>query len=407
MNDLFDFWKYFKNKTNSLEKPYLFENPVMLSFSMGSLETLFRRIARDDDGIKYRFVRGYIEGKEDYSLGKKVCDSFTNENCSFEDWLKFICNNQRFGIVLNGVLRWMPELAETLLQYTKPLLDNNMDTKYSLDATLFIGDYGYTPFGVHIDDAHHRTLLFNIGPNVKQMWLWDPVNIEKQFGKITNIYDMQSIHSDAKKYTIQKNQMFFLPPKYYHIGVNNELSCTLAVVISKIKYDEVLINELKKYIKTQESYNEKFFNQINDNPNFDFLFKSKIIKQIVAISKNRVYSNSGIYISPLLRGFNMTDLFKKDNVKFVPNKYFKIRHFISMTDSKFIIVLSRGVERKFKNIEYIKKLICLFNDSNSLSIDKLRENISHNLDDASEIVRFICFLYETYFVDQKESHHVV
>ncbi|QPB24367.1 hypothetical protein ISN39_33000 (plasmid) [Rhizobium sp. 007] len=145
--------------------------------------------AKSDNGpSKLNYFRGYVGGKEDYSLAEKflrydlapnsiersIADAFGGEAPKL---------GETAGLIVNGSLQWSDRLQEVSSEHAHQIASIYADQQITFDVTLFIGAYGSTPFGVHIDDASHRTILFNLGPGDKGMAIWRNQDILEQFAK--------------------------------------------------------------------------------------------------------------------------------------------------------------------------------------------------------------------------------
>jgi hypothetical protein len=137
---------------------------------------------------------------------------------------------KRPGLVVNGGLQWSEDAQQCLAAEAEALAEVSEDF-FTLDLTLFIGSYGATPFGAHIDDASHRTILFNLGPSDKLIKIWNRSEVERQFGMVRNVYDFDAISADASTFRIAQGDCFVLPSTEFHVGINQDVSTTVAIVI--------------------------------------------------------------------------------------------------------------------------------------------------------------------------------
>ena len=72
-------------------------------------------------------------------------------------------NNEAFSEQLaSRVLKMMSSLFEIA---GLPPLGN--------EITVFIGNYGWTPLGIHKDHTGENVLHFHLGPGRKQMYIWE------------------------------------------------------------------------------------------------------------------------------------------------------------------------------------------------------------------------------------------
>ncbi|OXS99078.1 hypothetical protein B7H23_12795 [Notoacmeibacter marinus] len=193
--------------------------------------------AKSDNGpSKLNYFRGYVGGREDYSLAEKflrydvtpnriersISDAFGGETPEL---------GENAGLIVNGSLQWSDRLQEASSEHAHQIASIYVSQQITFDVTLFIGAYGSTPFGVHIDDASHRTILFNLGPGDKGMAIWRNQDILEQFGKVRNILDPASIKAAPERFFFKTGEAFVLPSERYHVGLNSTLSTTAAIVV--------------------------------------------------------------------------------------------------------------------------------------------------------------------------------
>lgn len=84
--------------------------------------------------------------------------AFFNESCNFKTIsdieLFFKANlNEKFGIVINDFNELIEDLDDKFIIWQKKELDNLFykGNRCLIDFVLFLGNYGYTPFGIHND----------------------------------------------------------------------------------------------------------------------------------------------------------------------------------------------------------------------------------------------------------------
>lgn len=229
-------WRDIYIKSGEFIGPYLTGNFKAFPLTFDHISDALDGARRDKGTSKLNYFRGYVEGKEDYVLAerflmydltplrieKSIFEAFGGDKPGL---------GKSAGLIVNGALQWSDMLHEVSRINTRKIALLYPDQQFTFDITLFIGAYGTTPFGVHIDDASHRTILFNLGPGDKGIALWQDEDILKQFGMVHNVLDPASIEAAPKKYFFKSGEAFILPSKQYHIGLNSTLSTVVAIVI--------------------------------------------------------------------------------------------------------------------------------------------------------------------------------
>lgn len=228
-------WRELYKRSSGLRGPLLFKSDHRSPISFDQITSILSG-ARDAPGsTKLNYFRGYIDGREDYRLAQKLLEQ-DFDSSSIEPTIQqlFARNSEMFGerpgLVINGGLQWSED-AQQALAAEADRLAATVEEFFTLDLTLFIGSYGSTPFGAHVDDVTHRTILFNLGPSEKTVKVWGRNEIERQFGRVRNIYDLDEIAVSANDYMLTRGDCFILPSNDFHVAFNEDVSTTVALVL--------------------------------------------------------------------------------------------------------------------------------------------------------------------------------
>lgn len=201
------------------------------------LSSIFEGARQAPGSVKLNYFRGYAGGREDYRLAEKFLEQDLSPGSIAATIARLLCANspmfgERPGLVVNGGLQWSNSVQQCLAAEAAALAKVN-ESFFTFDLTLFIGSYGATPFGAHVDDASHRTILFNLGPSDKLFKIWNRTEVERQFGMVRNVYDFDAISTHASTFCLVQGDSFVLPSTEFHVGINNEVSTTVAIVIDQ------------------------------------------------------------------------------------------------------------------------------------------------------------------------------
>ncbi|XBS71527.1 hypothetical protein ABK905_11735 [Acerihabitans sp. KWT182] len=116
---------------------------------------------------------------------------------------------------------------------SRPVFAAQGAERSTAEVTLFMGDYGYTPFGIHLDDPFTSVVHCHFGPAVKTMTLFNIEEFHRLNGKSKNCFEPSLLIPFGKTYAIRPGDIFLLPPHYYHVGHTDGFSIGIAVAISK------------------------------------------------------------------------------------------------------------------------------------------------------------------------------
>ncbi|TDW96965.1 hypothetical protein [Dinghuibacter silviterrae] len=156
--------------------------------------------------------RTYINGKQ--ADNRLVASAPPAEGEDMDVWRTRVFGADKFSLIINqceqlsGVVASFLEKAVVRLQEITglPLLGYN--------STVFMGNYGFTPLGIHHDGTGNNVLHFHIGPGDKVMYNWD----EDQYtaDMASRAFDEQLAAAD--EYRFSAGDLYYMPWNKYHIG---------------------------------------------------------------------------------------------------------------------------------------------------------------------------------------------
>lgn len=229
-------WRELYEQSSGLRGPLHSRSAYSPPVNFSLVSSIFEGARLAPGSVKLNYFRGYVEGREDYRLAERFIEQDLSPGSIAATIARLLgarspMFGDRPGLVVNGGLQWSESVQQCLAAEAEALAEVSNDF-FTLDLTLFIGSYGATPFGAHIDDTSHRTILFNLGPSDKLIKIWNRAAVESQFGMVRNIYDFDSIRADASTFRLAPGDSFVLPSTEFHVGINQDVSTTAAIVIN-------------------------------------------------------------------------------------------------------------------------------------------------------------------------------
>jgi hypothetical protein len=223
-------WDTFIKETQNLTETNTFKNclsreetALLRSYLMEIIADL---AARRTNRHGYRV---YIDGRvqTDAEMGK-MYDTPPLQGESLEDWVKRAFGDNKFGMIINEGERFHRKLSRLMALKAAPLLEKIGFPQEGVNFSLFIGNYGWTPLGIHQDSAGESVIHFHLGPGNKTMYTWK----EKEFRELVdfatfNNRDVEPWLPHAKKFEFGEGDLYFMPTGEYHIGYSDELSLSL------------------------------------------------------------------------------------------------------------------------------------------------------------------------------------
>ena len=170
------------------------------------------------------YVNGEIVNK-DYLI-EKVYPHIPAVDSDGSAWIEDVFQDQKFGIILNYSEKFSMSMADRLSVLLHPLLEHLGVPSNGMHTTVFIGNYGFTPLGIHQDHFGANVIHFHLGPGDKTMYTWEAGLFESVDGKNKVLSELLPL---ANAYHFEQDDLFFMPWDQYHIGQTDDLSVGLTV----------------------------------------------------------------------------------------------------------------------------------------------------------------------------------
>lgn len=176
--------------------------------------------------------RVFLDGLQlGYKEMQAIYDKSPSPNETFEEWAKESFGDKKFGMIINRGEKFSPQLAEMVSEKITPILEKIGIPRLGITFTIFIGNYGWTPIGIHTDGTGENVLHFHLGPGRKTMYVWSKEEYENKTTPIERINNTEiEKHIDyATEYDFGEGDLYFMPEGEYHIGRSNDLSMGLTL----------------------------------------------------------------------------------------------------------------------------------------------------------------------------------
>lgn len=383
-----EWWKLFLKKTQRLNKTKVFKRCLTkdeTSFMRGELMNIVSILSKmRTRQFGYRvFLDGLQLGYKDM---ESIYDNAPHSNESLEDWALRSFGNKKFGMIINRGEKFSPILAESVSEKIAPFLEKIGVPRLGITFTIFIGNYGWTPIGIHKDSIGENVLHFHLGPGIKTMYTW---NSEKYEEKTTPIERMNNKKIEkhieyANAYNFGEGDLYFMPSGEYHVGRSDELSMGLTLwfnnhtknQLSK-KAIQVIINQYledNNYIlppdtNTLDNFEgfEESLNLFNIPEELNHLTFKEILSESYKDFRYSLYSNGGFWARPfpIEKHFE----FSLDVIVKKPFIYSILYH--DSIGGKKLYVYVRGTKIVFDNHLCIKKMIDELNKGEKIKVVSL------------------------------------
>lgn len=330
---------------------------------------------------KYGF-RVYLDGKEqDNTFMTNLFENhapFDNEDIT--EYFNRVFSDKKFGMIINHTEKFSEELARHVLLKIQPLLDKVGIPLTGLSAHILIGNYGWTPLGIHQDTRGENVIHFHLGPGPKIMYNWNEDDYKELTGKKDNNKDVEPLLPYAESYPFETGDLYYMPWNKYHIGFSDQFSVGLtiwfnnptkrsfttaildALHLQHLNEDDEILSPNKD--KDIDLTFENIKSVLNLNENLRELTFIDLLKYLHKEYKLAILSNGGWASIPV----TLSDKIKYeiDNYEILDNKKiitpYPFKTFYEKIDDE-LVIFARGYKVK---IRYHDELINI--------IDKLNQN---------------------------------
>jgi len=381
-------WNNFLTNTNTLKKTNVFHNCISEQETTSMRDDVMKiiRLIVVNNVPEYGF-RLYIDGK--HITSKELFENFAPRiDERFEEWSERAFEDKKFGIIINRGEKFNPSLVEKIAKKISPLTEKVGIPRLGVTFTIFIGNYGWTPLGIHTDGLDENVMHFHLGKGWKTMYTWDVETYEKivEPANRFNNTNIEKILDQANVFDFDDGDIYFMPYGEYHVGKSDELSIGLTLwfnnhtesALAKKLIDSLLLNNLEESYEIlamdTSSYDDlqnfedvkKLFQDNFENKDFMTLMESTYRDYKMAL-----YSNAGFWEPPFPKAEKIDH---KLNFKIKIVEPFRIIYYSDSLLNLFI----RGKKISLKNNRSITYVIDKLNSGEEME----KEIVFNVLDDS-------------------------
>jgi len=389
------FWEKFLKENENFTQTCVMKNAIsddlVDTLNKGVMEILIERFKLDQIG---RGFRVYLDGKEqdDASL-KNLCKTIPELDENIIEYSKRVFNT-KFGIIINSGEKHSDIISERIMNLMQPLIEKIGLPASGLEITIFIGDYGWTPLGIHQDHRGENVMHFHLGPGKKTMYTWDEKVYEEVAGSKFNNRDIEPILKHSNEYPFTTGDLYYMPWNKYHVGFSDELSVGITLWFNnptKQTYVHKIIESfIFQYVQEDKDILTPQINYLQNNNTFsDILSTIKLDEDVLNLSAkeflNKVYSeykfcllsNGGWQSVPLSR--EMKDKYDVNEYEYLLDKKvfakkpFKLFYTIK---NEIIDIYVRGSKIEMKHHKELELIIEKINTNEVYDVNLLLENLS-------------------------------
>ncbi|MGP2571441.1 hypothetical protein ACT4R9_11150 [Ornithobacterium rhinotracheale] len=391
-----EWWNTFLNINDSFKRTCVIENVLseedLINFNKAVRNALMNKLkSGEKGGFRLYFPEKNIS-EVNIEFKNKMFDDPISEDESIESY----CNRlfkQKFGIIFNASERYSSYISENLIKITKPLTETIGLPVAGMHATIFIGNYGWTPLGIHQDHRGANVIHFHLGPGRKKMYIWEEKKYDALTGTKHNNHDVIPLLKYAEEFDFGPGDLYFMPWNQFHIGKSDDFSIGITFWFNnptKISYLNNVFNTFfTQYVdnKNKDIINPNL-NYLHNNSNFeDLLSTINLEEKILNLKfkdflfmlydeyKKGLMSNCGWEASPITYEKTKGEFIEERDLsgKKIKLTYpFKI---ISEKDDDTFRFYVRGYKMEIKYHVELSNIIDKLNSFDTQLVDELLENL--------------------------------
>lgn len=410
-----------KNATQGLHVPYLFPNFFSWGFlSMSDVEELLHKVTSLNDYKDQ--TRIFLEDKSLITYRDLLWENPCLEGEGLEVWLNRIFGEESYCIICNAIESIDDKLFRKFIPFIDRLIHYYGYPIRGFELTLIMGNYGYTPFGIHQDSDYDFTFQFFLGPNPKTFFYW-PEDAYLKINAPPNIDSeilLESVLKTASSFELEPNSLFFFPNREdFHIAYAPQFTASVNIEVKRFCRgmnnggSEELSRDILAFIKAafeKEPLNVRYTmpvsEQFDEMPSFTFIdklpkslqnvgFGEYVDAKLCELEKRR-YSNRGFAPTPKRRLLLLKEELK--SVSFKRLEDFPIYIDTDEANNDISVLFARGHSMHFKNHSILPIIIEEINSLEPFTLANLIQRFSHV--EAEELgLKLLSFLYETQAVE--------
>lgn len=392
-------WDGFLDKTAGFTETTVIKD-ALSDNECGAMTAMVLKVIREVCLLKtnsYGF-RVYLDSQKlnGSQLETEIFPNAPNSGEIMEEWVERVFAGKKFGMIINSGEKFSNELAQQLAIYAQPLLAKLGIPLNGLHSTIFIGNYGLTPLGIHQDHRGANVIHFHLGPGGKTMYTWDETYFKELLdGRDKNEVPVAELLPYAHEYPYGKGDIYFMPWNKFHIGESSDFSVGVTLWFDnhvrkmvlnnlfdswKLQYmnmNDLTITTPETDLEALHGYDDlKALSKLSDSlkqKNF-YHFLQGIYEECMY----SLFSNAGWAMRPLSleeeTGYNENEYESLNGKTVQLTTPFRI-YYRHITEENKLHIFARGAKIELNYHPAIIKVLDMLNEGNALPVNDIAEQV--------------------------------
>jgi hypothetical protein len=413
-----DWWNSFLTKTNNRVNTTVIKDAInsddrnLLSSEILHVISELCRLRTNKYG--YRVYR-----EDELVKGEALNYIFDNpplQNEDVEEYAARVFKDENFGMIINGCEKFSDPLSKKLLSLIRPLLEIVGIPMVGLSVHTFVGNYGYTPLGIHKDNPGENVIHFHLGPGAKTMYNWSDEAYKEHDGVRRNKEKKyEELTPFAEVYEFGAGDIYFMPWNKFHLGKTDGLSIGVTVWFNnppKNKLFDKIFSSLTKQYMVDDPSNKDILSPVKDpygqetlkdmqdllvmDEDFNNLLFKDVLKVLHDDYKLALFSNGGWKT----RVISLSDenIFEVNNYSFLKDRVIKkvnpyTIYWRKSIDENKLVIFARGTKLMVRYHVEIENILQKLNDSQEIDSGSLLKNLNSEWPEAAGLY-ILALLYD-------------
>ncbi|MGB0177716.1 MAG: hypothetical protein ACPF9D_11155 [Owenweeksia sp.] len=222
-------WSEVWAQTDHMRKP-LRQKSMIPKEDLPFLNDCYKKVFQGftQRGKEHLGLKVFVDQQRDYEATDTLMKNPPGDYESLEEWGNRVFEGKKYGIILNDIQNYSPDLMEYMARFLQPLLRVAGLPSGGLGLLFFVGNYGFTPFGVHKENTGEEGFLFHIGPGEKTFYTWKTEDYSR-ISRGSNTYPPEELMDTAIPHKLEPGDMMCIPSDVYHIGHTGDFSISMVL----------------------------------------------------------------------------------------------------------------------------------------------------------------------------------
>jgi len=226
-----EIWQQMLQASNNMKEPVVISGAIPAD-EIDDYMQLYKAIFTEfiQQGNTHQGCRVYVGDKPDNYYAEKLTSAPPASEQTLHQWMTGVFDDNRFGIVLNSLEKYSLKFAEKVAKGSEPLVELTGMPMGGLAFLCFVGNYDYTPFGVHKEILGEEGFLFHMGPHDKTFYTWET----NKFYALSKGQDMSPVTEEVlgaadHVFKLKPGDVLCIPSEKFHVGQTPEFSVSMVM----------------------------------------------------------------------------------------------------------------------------------------------------------------------------------